>query len=693
MIGNLFNFYDNGQGDDKRKSVSLLIYSFLGIVIGLILARTISSQLSRMSLPGFLTLISLFLVCVHYILRKNKKAALHTAYLTPISIYFFFISSDYALIPETTSYYYTCYLLGLIYLFYMIYAPKVKYLLVYGALGVVTIVGHVLLTGYASELLSITWGDFGDRMNPVFAFICYSSILVFLYWFYSRTLEQRDETIQQLNRKIDINFRESKQGILVLNIVRDEHNEVSGLKIGRANKVFQDSFSIVKRNLEGIDAEAVLSDVFREGFDWHNFYLQKGKNSEPIYFPHIDKWFEIQNVFIDNDQIVSYFSDLTEQKNDLQNLAESEKRYKALLEAVPDMYFVMDKDGVYVDYVAKEQAALNINPEDIIGNSIFEVGFSQKMTRTIYQSIQNVIKFNTIESIEYAFETPHGTMLFEMRMVKLNDHSVISLSRDITKRKLAEQKMEEAKEKAENADRLKSAFLANLSHEVRTPMNAIIGFARMLESPDFDQEDRSRFVSIIVQNGELLLKMITDMISLSKIEANQIDVDKSLFKVNQLLTELYRTYTHQKNQDLEKKKNLKLTIDSENQNQNFSIYTDGALLREILSHLIDNAIKFTERGEVKFGYRMTDEQHIEFYVEDTGIGIPMDAHEQVFARFHQLDNDKSREYGGTGLGLSIAQHYAKQLGARISFQSEINKGTRFYFAIKITQADNHLKIV
>lgn len=693
VIDKWLNFYSGKRGVDKQKVVSVLIYAFLGILIGIILAQTIYNQVSKVSLPGFLSLIAIILICSHYMIRKNIPAALRTAYLLPVAIYFLFISYSYALFPPCSSYYFSCYTLVIGSFFFLIYSPKIKYLFTYAIIGIATLIAHVILSDYKSELFNSTWTDFGERMNPVLAFIFYSAISIFLYHHYNRIITTKEQKIQRQRRQIDITLRDIKEGVIVLKVERDEQNEVCGLKIDKANKAFQDHFLIVKRRLDGLDAEVILNDIFRDSFDWHNFYLQKRRSSAPIFFSHLDKWFQIHNILTEEDQIVSFFHDLTEHKNDVQNLSESEKRYKALLEAVPDMYFVMDKDGIYVDYVAKDQAALNINPEDIIGNSIFEVGFSHKMTRTIYQSIQNVIKFNTIESIEYAFETPHGTMLFEMRMVKLNDQSVISLSRDITKRKLTEQRMEEAREKAESADKLKSAFLANLSHEVRTPMNAIIGFARMLESSDFSHEERARFVNIIVHNGELLLKMITDMISLSKIEANQIQANKSLFKVNQLLTELLRNYTNIKNQDSNKKTNVKLTLVSENQNPNFAIFSDSSLLREILSHLIDNAIKFTEKGEIKFGYHLADNQQIEFYVQDTGIGIPMDAQEKIFARFHQLDNGISKEYGGTGLGLSIAQHYANQLGSKISFESEIHKGTRFFFAIKTTENNNHLKIV
>ncbi|HKJ40522.1 MAG TPA: ATP-binding protein, partial [Sunxiuqinia sp.] len=326
--------------------------------------------------------------------------------------------------------------------------------------------------------------------------------------------------------------------------------------------------------------------------------------------------------------------------------------------------------------------------EDIVGNSIFEVGFSEKMSRKIFQCVQDAISRDTIETIEYALEVEKGTAMFEMRIAKLDDHSVISIARDITKRKIAEIRLEEAKLKAEEADQLKSAFLANISHEIRTPMNAIIGFSKMIGSSDFDLEEKNRFIDIIISNGKLLMDMINDMISLSKIESKQVTVKEGFCKINDLMVELYREYSF----DLTSKP-IRLKLSNQNANPKFGVTTDQYLLTEILKKLLDNAVKFTNEGEIEFGYKLKGKAKLMFFVKDTGIGIDEEHIKRIFERFHQIDNRTTRKYEGTGLGLAIAQHYSLLLGGTIEVDSEIEKGSTFYFSIPFKNGEGALSIV
>jgi PAS domain S-box-containing protein len=387
--------------------------------------------------------------------------------------------------------------------------------------------------------------------------------------------------------------------------------------------------------------------------------------------------------------VVCLFSDVTARQEQILALEESSHRYQVLLEAVPDPFFIIDKDGIYVDFVFKASETLKIKPSDIIGNSIFEVGFSEKMSGKVYQCIQQCIETDSIETIEYALEVEGATAMFEMRIVRLNDHSVITLARDISKRKLAEIKLEEAKIKAEEADQLKTAFLANISHEIRTPMNAIIGFSKMIGSPDFDDEEKNKFVDIIITNGKLLLSLINDMISLSKIESNTLLVKFMPTKINEMMLNLHKEFSY----DIEDKKNIQLKLKCANPNPKFTVLTDPVLLQAIMEKLVDNGIKFTEHGEVEFGYRFTSNDSIEFFVTDTGIGIAEKDQEKIFQRFHQLDNRTIRAYEGTGLGLSIAQHYVRLLGGKLNVNSKPGRGSVFYFEIPYTREESPLKIV
>jgi PAS domain S-box-containing protein len=477
--------------------------------------------------------------------------------------------------------------------------------------------------------------------------------------------------------------------MIAMEIVSDEFGTPTHLVVRKTNLAFERLFKITSRELKDQNADDVFPKVFRGAFDWNKELLLSKKNQLSFHLERLDRYFNVDIIRASANQLICLFIDTTKTQQRLIELEEHKHRYQVLLEAIPDLFFIIDKDGIYVDFVFKASESLKIKPDDIIGNSIFEVGFSEKMSSKIYQCIQHCIEFDTIETIEYALEVDGASALFEMRIVRLNDNSVVSLARDITTRKLAEIKLEEAKNKAEEADRLKTAFLANISHEIRTPMNAIIGFSKMVGSPDFDDEEKSKFVEIIINNGKLLLALINDMISLSKIESNTLVVKKLPCRINDMMVSLYREH----NEDIIESGNIRLKVNCENSNPKFSVVTDPILLQSVLQKLIDNGIKFTEQGEVEFGYQIQDSNSIYFYVRDTGIGIPEKDQDRIFDRFHQLDNRTIRDYEGTGLGLSIAQHYVTLLGGELVVKSKVGIGSTFSFKIPYVREESPLKIV
>ena len=237
----------------------------------------------------------------------------------------------------------------------------------------------------------------------------------------------------------------------------------------------------------------------------------------------------------------------------------------------------------------------------------------------------------------------------------------------------------EAKEQAEESDRLKTTFLANMSHEIRTPMNGIIGFTQVLKQKDFPEEKEQEFLNIIHSRATNLLQIINDIVDISKIEANQLKVEYREFNLNQLLYELYNTY-HFELQNLNKP-DVQIYLNKVLDYKASLIYSDETRLRQILTNLVSNALKFTEKGEIEFGYKMRNEEELLFYVQDTGIGIPEDKQETIFNRFRQADEFTSRKYDGTGLGLSISMKLVEMLGGEIWVESEEGKGSCFYFTL------------
>lgn len=238
--------------------------------------------------------------------------------------------------------------------------------------------------------------------------------------------------------------------------------------------------------------------------------------------------------------------------------------------------------------------------------------------------------------------------------------------------------LEQAKEKAEESDRLKSAFLANVSHEIRTPMNAIIGFSELLTYDDLPDSEKTELKEQIILNSEALLRLIDDIIDISKIEANQISMEFDNYDLNALLRELHLIFNAQK-ESLEKG-HINITLDIPDDVSPI-INTDKIRLHQVLSNLIGNALKFSDFGDIRFGYRLLQNTEkagtIQLFVSDTGIGIPQNDLRLIFDRFRKAKTGKDKIYRGTGLGLFISKHLVEKLNGTIAVESELNVGSEF----------------
>lgn len=236
-----------------------------------------------------------------------------------------------------------------------------------------------------------------------------------------------------------------------------------------------------------------------------------------------------------------------------------------------------------------------------------------------------------------------------------------------------------ARRKAEESDMLKSAFLSNMSHEIRTPMNAILGFSNLLSHPDINVDEKDEFINLIRINGKNLLTLVEDIIDISKIDSGQLQIKNAPCKLHDVLLQVYESFKD----DLKRRGlfNLKLYLKEGVSDQNMRILTDEHRLRQILVNLIGNAVKFTDRGYVEFGYSLTNERFIRFYVKDTGVGLPNGKEDEVFERFSKFNSTKDRIYGGTGIGLSIVKHLVDLMGGEVRVESEQLVGTTFYFTL------------
>ncbi|MDP2721996.1 MAG: response regulator [Bacteroidales bacterium] len=245
-------------------------------------------------------------------------------------------------------------------------------------------------------------------------------------------------------------------------------------------------------------------------------------------------------------------------------------------------------------------------------------------------------------------------------------------------------KLSEARIKAENSDRLKSAFLVNMSHEIRTPMNGIMGFADLLKSPDLPGEKQQEYIDIIKRSGHRMLNIINDIIDISKIESGLMEVVLSDTSINEIIEYIYTFFKPEMDN-----KQIQFSIRKSLPDKKDIIKTDHEKIIAILTNLVKNAIKFTNTGSIEVGYKIVSlihESMIQFYVKDTGIGIPKDKLNSVFERFIQVGTQNINTEQGAGLGLSISKSYVEMLGGSIWVENNFNHdqevvGSTFFFTI------------
>lgn len=233
--------------------------------------------------------------------------------------------------------------------------------------------------------------------------------------------------------------------------------------------------------------------------------------------------------------------------------------------------------------------------------------------------------------------------------------------------------------KAGESDRLKSAFLMNMSHELRTPLNAIMGFAGLIANPSMPEDDKITYANIINRNVDSLLEIISDIFDISQFEAGVTGVETESVNVNDLLNSI-QTWINLEKSNVGKE-DIVVKVNKANKDNNFCIQTDGYKLKRALSHLGYNALKYSNEGFIEIGYKFSENNVLDFYVKDDGIGFAADKLEIIFSQFRQVDETPIRQYGGLGLGLTVAQKFATFLNGRLWAESEPGKGSTFWISI------------
>lgn len=393
----------------------------------------------------------------------------------------------------------------------------------------------------------------------------------------------------------------------------------------------------------------------------------------------------VTRMFMDGKQaIMETFINLSEIKN-LQGKLEEEKKKLSLA--------VKNSGLVFCEYdFSTDEISLSDEWKFLLS------GKSEKnadnVINNIYQSDLKVItdQFDTLENgikdtLTAEFRVVHpergiiwlsASVLIAKRNENHKPKQLIGLIEDITERISIQQELIKAKEKAEESDRMKSAYLGNMSHKIRTPLNAIVGFSNLLTEEDITPNEKNNYVNIIRHDTEQVLHLIDDIINIAKIDANKMDVNNRPCNINKLITELSDYYKTN-----EKTNKIDFSIKTMLPDGKDILFTDQDKLYQVMSNILNNSFKFTDKGIIELGYFINPvEQKVIFYVKDSGIGIHEDNKEKVFNRYFQADQMTE----GTGLGLSISQSLVKLLGGKIHFDSKLGEGSTFFVELPMKES-------
>jgi signal transduction histidine kinase/CheY-like chemotaxis protein len=302
--------------------------------------------------------------------------------------------------------------------------------------------------------------------------------------------------------------------------------------------------------------------------------------------------------------------------------------------------------------------------------------------------ISKIDEFRFSQHNESNFETSLNTYggrfhaLVGLRKIEGSENILVSLV-DLTQWKNLQSRMEKSVAKAEESNRLKTVFLANMSHEIRTPMNAILGFSELLSLAKASPEEKDEYLYFIKKSSNDLLNIIEDVIDIAKIESKQLKIKQKPTQPSEIMNDIAVIYTDVLRRSGSSEVDIVINIPEKE--RNIELHTDPKRLKQVLSNLVGNAVKFTEKGTIEIGYKVAEKKLIYFYVKDTGTGIEKEAQKRIFNQFVQADNHYTKRSHGTGLGLSISKNIINLLGGDIWVSSVVGKGSNFYFYLPYIQ--------
>lgn len=434
---------------------------------------------------------------------------------------------------------------------------------------------------------------------------------------------------------------------------------------------------------EALQTELRVREVLESGKSSESTYSDEKRIIKTVYFP-------VRN---DHGEIIGaggYREDTIKLTGSLQALHRERETLEVLLESMPFCIFFTDRHQRYIRVNRMMAKFLRVpSSEEAIGktNKVF---FTKRVARKMVEEDQNIIETGIpiVNKILYFEDEGVEGFWMEKNKIPIRDERgvitmIMGIFKDVSELMRIENELKEARDRAEESDRLKTSFLANMSHEIRTPMNGIVGFANLLRDPGLSDDKKDLFLKHIDHSSNQLLNIIDDIIDISKIESGQLKISNKPVRINRILDEIYSSFFHRIRGDAPGQKLVDFKLKKGNENSDFTIVTDDFRLSQIFNNLIGNAIKFTKEGHITFGYTLQNQRHVEFFVSDSGMGVPNNKQRLIFDRFGQVNQERSLQPSGTGLGLPISKSLVNLMGGEMWLESVVGKGSTFYFTLPL----------
>ena len=486
-------------------------------------------------------------------------------------------------------------------------------------------------------------------------------------------------------------FENLNEGFIHGKIITNKKGEPIDWEYIDVNSAYEKIIGKTASELIGNTVSSFFPELINDPNKWIQTYGKTALTGESQtvegYVSELDKHFYV-NVFSHKEgEFAGTISDVTNLKRKELALSKSEVELKRVQKITKVGSWYFDLKTNEVEWTKQLYEIYELDPsQPAPPYSEHPKLYSEASWKRVSDAVENTIKTGEPYDIElnmFTSKNREGWILAHGEAVKNEEGEIIALrgaAQDITQQKRNEEELINAKRAAEAANIHKNYFLANMSHEIRTPMNSVLGFSKLLKSDELAKQDRQKYLEIIDSNSKQLLNLIDDIIDVAKIESNEIKMVYKECHIPNLINNLEITYNELKIVRGKEDITFKTTIPKKH--KDLTIITDGQRLQQVISNLLNNALKFSEEGMISFGFNVKD-NYLKFFVKDEGIGIEKGKLLEIFERFKQINYENNAKYGGTGLGLAICRGIVTLLGGHIDVTSEYNVGTSFEFTIPL----------